>query len=130
MKVEYRIYLGIGSFVLLVTVVYFFWAKEYGGAMMLFGTAALGLLPALYLGWWKRRMEPRPEDVEEATVAESQGVVGAFPDHTIFPFVLGIGAFLTGLSLVFGAWTAVIGLSLIVFAATSATLESRRGGAI
>ena len=79
MKVEYRIYMGIGVFVLLVMTVYFFWAKDYGGATMLFGTAGLGIMPALYFGWWKRRMDPRPEDSETATVAESKGAIGAFP---------------------------------------------------
>ncbi|MDA8027129.1 MAG: cytochrome c oxidase subunit 4 [Actinomycetota bacterium] len=130
MKVEYRIYMGIGVFVLLITAVYFFWAKEYGGVTMLFGVAGLGIMPALYFGWWRKRMDPRPEDSETATIAESKGVIGAFPSNTIWPFVLGMGAFLSALSLVFGEWTLVIGGALLIFGAASVTLESRRGGVI
>lgn len=130
MKVEYRVYLGIGIFISLMMVVYFFWAKEYGGATMFFGAAGLGVMPALYMAWWHKRMDLRPEDSETATMEESKGVVGAFPSYTIWPFVIGMGAFMCGLSLVFGEWTLVIGGALLVFAATSVTLESRRGGTI
>ncbi len=130
MKVEYRIYLGVGIFVAVVMVIYLFTSKEYGGATMLFGTAGLGIMPALYMGWWKRRMDPRPEDNEGATLASARGAVGAFPSHTIWPFVLGMGVFVTAISLVFGAWFFVIGGSLVVFAVTSVTLESRRGGLV
>ena len=130
MKVEHRIYLGLGLAVTVFMVVYFFTAKEYGGATMLFGTAGLGIMPALYMGWWKRRMDPRPEDRTDGTTATSAGPVGSFPSHTIWPFVLGMGLFLTALSLVFGAWTAVIGGALIIFSIASVTLESRRGGIV
>ncbi len=130
MKVEYRIYMGIGLFVAVVMVFYFFTAKEYGGATMLFGTAGLGIMPALYMGWWKKRMDPRPEDNENATMESARGAVGAFPSHTIWPFVLGMGAFLSALSLVFGGWMIVMGGALMIFAVTSVTLESRRGGLV
>ena len=130
MKVEYRIYLGLGLFVSVLTIVYFFWAKDYGGATMFFGTAGLGLMPAFYMRWWHRRMAPRPEDLESATMAQSQGPIGAFPSYTIWPFVFGMGAFMSALALVFGEWTLVIGGALLIFAATSVTLESRRGGTI
>lgn len=130
MKVESRIYLAVGLFFLFIMLIYLFTSHEYTGSTMLFGSAGLGIMPALYMGWWKRRMPPRAEDRPDATMAENRGPVGAFPDHTIFPFVLGIGAFLTALSLVFGAWTAVVGGALILFAITSATLESRRGGTV
>ncbi|CAG4918437.1 MULTISPECIES: cytochrome c oxidase subunit 4 [Acidithrix] len=130
MKVEFRIYLGIGLFVLVITTIYLFWAREYGGATMLFGTAGLGIMPALYMGWWRKRMDPRPEDSKDATIAESQGTIGTFPGHTIWPFVLGMGVFFSALSLAFGAWTLVIGGALLIFAATSVVLESRRGGLV
>ncbi|MGC8465410.1 MAG: cytochrome c oxidase subunit 4 [Acidimicrobiales bacterium] len=130
MKTEFRVYTGVGIFILVMLLVYFFWSGDGGNSILLLATVGLGLLPGAYLGWWSRRMKPRPEDRE---VVEPGGVadqLGAFPTHSIWPFVLGVGAFLTALAFVFGIWTAVVGLSFCFSAALWGTLSSRRGGLI
>ncbi len=73
-------------------------------------------------------MKPRPEDRTDATMEEGAGVIGSFPGSSIWPFVLGMGLFLTALSAVFGLWLLAPGLSLVISAAVGATVESRRGG--
>lgn len=70
-------------------------------------------------------MSPRPEDVEDVTPDEIRGEVGYFPTYTIWPFVLGMGVFLTALAFVFGEWTAVIGMGFVVSAAIGGTLSSK-----
>lgn len=120
----------IGSFFFVIMVIYFLWSGEAGGSIMLFAAAGLGIMPGLYMAWWARRMLPRPEDRSDATLQEGSGAVGAFPSNTIWPFVFGMGAGLTGLGLVFGAWLAVAGLAFIVSTAINVTLDSRRGGTI
>ncbi len=130
MRSERSVYLMVGTFFFLIMVIYFLWSGEASGTIMLFAAAGLGIMPGLYLAWWARRMELRPEDREEATLAEGAGPVGAFPGNTIWPFVFGMGAALTGLSLVFGVWLAVIGLAFIISTVLNVTLESRRGGAV
>ncbi len=56
--------------------------------------------------------------------------VDSFPGSSIWPFVMGMGAFLTVLALVFGVWLFFIGGPLIVTALTGVTAESRRGGTV
>ncbi|HEY3811392.1 MAG TPA: cytochrome c oxidase subunit 4, partial [Acidimicrobiales bacterium] len=70
----------------------------------------------------------RPSDSDDATIAEGAGVIDSFPSSSIWPFVLGMGAFLTVLALVFGSWLAFLGVPLILTALTGVTAESRRGG--
>jgi hypothetical protein len=130
MKAERGIYLIIGTFFFVITVIYFLWSGEAGGTIMLFAAAGLGIMPGLYMAWWARRMAPRPEDRPDATLAEGSGPVGAFPANTIWPFVFGIGAAFTGLSLVWGVWLAVIGIGFILSTAINVSLESRRGGSV
>lgn len=130
MKVERGLYLGVGVFFFLIMVIYFLWSGEAGGSIMLFAAAGLGIMPGLYMAWWARRMAPRPEDRSEATLEDGSGAVGTFPANTIWPFVFGMGAALTALSLAFGSWLAVVGVAFILSTALNISLESRRGGTI
>ena len=57
-------------------------------------------------------------------------IIDSFPGSSIWPFVLGMGAFFTVLALVFGVWLLFIGVPLILTALTGVTAESRRGGTI
>ncbi|MHB8438622.1 MAG: aa3-type cytochrome oxidase subunit IV [Acidimicrobiales bacterium] len=130
MRIEALLMVGIGGFFALTGTGYWFWGYEQGGTMMLVGTTALGLIPGAYYLWWSRRMRPRPEDRRDASMEDGAGVVGAFPDSSVWPFVLGMGVFLIVLSVVFGLWLAPPGLALVVSAAVGVTVESRRGGTI
>lgn len=130
MKVESKIYLGVGGFFVGVVVLYFLWSGDGGNSIMLLASALLGLLPGAYLGWWAQRMELRPEDKPVVSREEIAGEVGAFPTHSIWPFVLGMGVFLVALSFVFGSWLAVVGLSFSFASGYWGTLSSRRGGLI
>ena len=128
MRIEALILLGVGLFFGIVGSIYWFTAYEDGGTMMLVGTCLLGLLPGGYYFYWHRRMGHRPEDREDATMEEGAGVVGSFPGSSIWPFVLGLGAFFSVLALAFGVWLLGVGASLVVTALIGVTAESRRGG--
>jgi len=128
MRIEALILLGVGLFFGIVGTIYWFTAYEDGGTMMLVGTCLLGLLPGGYYFYWHRRMGHRPEDREDATMEEGAGVVGSFPGSSIWPFVLGLGAFFAVLALAFGVWLLGIGATLVVSALIGVTAESRRGG--
>jgi hypothetical protein len=123
---ESRVYLGIGSFFVLTLLIYFFWSGESTGSVLLLASAGLGIMPGLYIGWWSRRMQPRLEDTAEVEPKDITGVIGQFPENTIFPFTLGIGLWLVGLAFVFGLWFAIIGLGFVFGAAIGATQESKR----
>ena len=142
MKVSAVFLLFLGAFFGIVGLVYWFWSYEDGGGMMLLGVTLLGFLPGLYYFFWHRRFHghkyffwgkipaagDRPSDREDAEMADGAGVIDAFPGSSIWPFVLGMGAFTTVLALIFGIWLAFIGVPLILTALAGVTAESRRGG--
>jgi hypothetical protein len=127
-KIESLFLIGIGLFFGAVGIVYWRLSIEDAGSMMLMGTCFLGLLPGSYYFFWHRRMGDRPEDRPDATMEDGAGEIAAFPSSSIWPFVLGVGAFFTVLALVFGIWLLCIGILMIVTAAIGVTAESRRGG--
>ncbi|HMD47227.1 MAG TPA: cytochrome c oxidase subunit 4 [Acidimicrobiales bacterium] len=128
MKTESVLLLAIGLIFGMVAVVYWAFSYEDAGFLLLIGTCFLGLLPGLYYYYWYRRTGARPEDRDDAEIADGAGVVDAFPDSSIWPFLIGMGAFLCLLAFVFGYWLAFPGIALVVSAVTGATAESRRGG--
>ena len=131
LKQESLVLLFLGLFFGLMGAVYWFWGHEDGGGVMLMGALFLGLLPGLYYYWWYRRSGGnRPEDRDDASIADGAGVVNSFPSTSIWPFVLGAGCFSMVLALVFGSWLALPGVALMLSALIGATAESRRGGTV
>lgn len=129
LKKESLILLALGVFFGIMGAVYWLWGHENGGGVMLLGAFLLGLLPGLYYYWWYRRSGGnRPEDRDDATVADGAGIVDSFPSSSIWPFVFAMGCFFTVLALTFGIWMAVPGIGLLVWAMVGFTAESRRGG--
>ncbi|HEY1444322.1 MAG TPA: cytochrome c oxidase subunit 4 [Acidimicrobiales bacterium] len=127
MRIEALFLLFLGVFFGLVGLVYWFWSYEDGGGVMLLGATLLGFLPGSYYWYWHRRMGNRLED-RDAEIAEGAGEIASFPNSSIWPFVMGMGAFTTVLGLVFGIWFLFLGIPLILTALTGVTAESRRGG--
>ncbi len=128
MKTEAFVLLGVATFFGIVGAVYWFTSYEDGGTMMLVGTCLLGLLPGSYYYWWHRRMGDRPEDRSDATIEDGAGEIATFPGSSIWPFVLGMGAFMLILAFAFGIWFFFPAVGLILTALVGVTAESRRGG--
>ena len=142
MKVESLFLLFLGVFFGGIAIWYWFWGYEDGGTVMLIGATGLGFLPGLYYFFWHRRFHghkyfvvgkipavgDRPEDHPDAEMADGAGTIDSFPGSSIWPFVLGMGAFVTVLSMIFGSWLAFMGVPLILTALAGVTAESRRGG--
>jgi hypothetical protein len=139
LKVEARVLIIIGVFFAIVGLGYWIWSYAFptdtlstgsGGTAMLVGSALLGIFPGCYYLWWSHRMKPRAEDRSDATLSDGAGVIGSFPSTSIWPFVLGVAAFLVAMSLVFGFWTAPVGFVLAIAALIGYIRESRRGGLV
>ena len=130
MKLESLFLLGVAAFFGCVGIAYWFTSYEQAGTMMLVGTCLLGLLPGGYYYFWHRRMGYRPEDRPDATIEEGAGRIDSFPSSSIWPFVLGMGAFTLVLAFAFGIWFSFPAVALIVSALVGATAESRRGGTL
>jgi hypothetical protein len=125
---EALVLLGVAIFFGIVGAVYWFTSYEDGGTMMLVGTCLLGLLPGSYYLWWHRRIGDRPEDRSDATVEDGEGQIATFPNSSIWPFVLGMGAFMLVLAFAFGSCFFFPAVGLMLTALVGVTAESRRGG--
>jgi hypothetical protein len=142
MKVESLFLLFLGAFFGGIGIWYWFWGYDDGGFVMLIGATLLGFLPGSYYFFWHRRFHghkyfvighikasgERPEDSPTAEMADGAGAVDSFPGSSIWPFVMGMGAFTLVLGLVFGVWLVFIAVPLIITALCGVTAESRRGG--
>ncbi len=128
MRIEAKLLLFLGLFFGVMCAVYWTWSLENAGGVMMFSGMLLCFLPGSYYFWWSRRMKVRPEDNPNATQESGAGFVGTFPGSSIFPFVLGMGAFFVVLALVFGIWLLVPGFALAIWALLGGTSEGRRGG--
>jgi Cytochrome c oxidase subunit IV len=143
LKVESQFLLGVATFFGIIALSYWLTAYEDGGTTMLIGVTALGFLPGSYYYFWHRRFRgskyffwgkldrvvgTRPEDRSDATIEEGAGVISSFPGSSVWPFILGSGAFTLLLGFVFGTWLGLVGLSLVLTALIGVTAESRRGG--
>jgi hypothetical protein len=133
MKFESRIFLASAAFHAVVATIYWKWSHEEAGTAMLAMGGVAWILLWLYLALQSRRIRrhgpgglARPEDRNDATIAEAAGPVARFPGPSVWPLAIGWGATVLGLGLVFGPWFALIGLALMVASAAGYAAESQR----
>jgi hypothetical protein len=129
MKVEWRTVLGASVFLGATGAVY--WAlknhptEASGVAMLIFGFAAYFMLFGYVLLQYIRRDRiPRAEDRFDATQADGEGVVGYFPNASIWPAGLGLGLIFAVIGLIYGLWYLIIGGILFVGAVIGWVVES------
>jgi hypothetical protein len=85
MKAEAWIFAICTVFFLLVAPAYWFITGDPTGTSALTMTFLLTLLVTLYLGVHASRMEPRPEDRNDAEIADGAGELGFFPPYSWWP---------------------------------------------
>lgn len=128
MKVEWRLFAGAGAFFAVTASLYWFVSYEQAGTAMLALSVPAFLMLGGYLLVQSRRHGLRPEDREDATLADGEEEIGYFPSSSIWPLVLGLGAVALANSLVFGLGLAAVGLGLIVTAAVGYAAEANSKG--
>src|SRR6476469_5862771 len=107
MKLEARIFLWISLFCFIVAAVYAWWTRQNSGAVEVAGTAALilsgGLLGIGGSFFWfvSRRIDARPEDRNDAEIAEGAGELGFFSPGRYWPVGIAASAAMMGLALAF-----------------------------
>ena len=130
MKTESYFLLFLSAFGAVIAAIYWWMSYDGGGSIMLVGFCLLGLLPGGYYLWWSKRMGLRAEDDPAAELSSGAGFVGYFPGASIYPFMLGMGALMVALALVFGFWTAIFGFFLAISAVIGVIVESRHHGSV
>jgi hypothetical protein len=107
MRVESRIFIWVAVFLLGMAAVYGWWSSVADGRVEVIGTTCLVLSAGLcgiigsYFAFVARRIDARPEDREEADIAEGAGELGFFSPGSYWPLGLGLAATTTGLGIAF-----------------------------
>lgn len=123
MKVEARIFALVMVFSFVVAIIYAVMTKymtedgvEPVGTVGLVLTGGLALLAGSYLQFVARRIEPRPEDREEAEISDGAGELGFFSPGSYWPVALAAAAALAGVALAFfHIWLLIMaGVALII----------------
>ena len=130
MKIEARIFLWTMLFVLVSAAVYGVWTEIDGGRVEVAGTAALilsgGLLGISGSFFWfvSRRIDARPEDRNDAEIAEGAGELGFFSPGSYWPLGIALAGTVAGLGLaLFQMWLFAIGVVAILFTAGGLLFE-------
>ena len=85
MRAESLIFAICTVFFLLVTPLYWLLSKDWTGTSALTMTFLLTLLITFYLGFHASKMDARPEDRQDAEIADGAGELGFFPPYSWWP---------------------------------------------
>jgi hypothetical protein len=106
-KVEAKLFLGVMVFLWVVAAVYGGWTQSADGRVEWAGFLALvlsgGLLGICGSFFWfvSRRIDPRPEDRQDAEIAEGAGELGFFSPGSYWPIAIAGAATVAGVALAF-----------------------------
>jgi hypothetical protein len=117
MRAEAWIFAICTVFFLLVTPAYWFISYDPTGTSALTMTFLLTLLVTFYLGIHAARMEPRPEDRQDAEIADGAGELGFFPPYSWWPLWCALTLAVCVFGVAMGTWwLLVIGVGLLAVA--------------
>lgn len=118
--VAWRIFAGIGTFVVAMAAIYWFTSYEDAGSVLLLLAAGLSLWFGTYL-WLQQR---RPVPALDPSEAGAEAVY--LPHASIWPLVIGLGAASIANGLVLGIWVIVPGAAALVLGIGGFVRQSRR----
>jgi Cytochrome c oxidase subunit IV len=138
MKVEARVFEIVTVFAFFIAAVYgvstALWGEdgiEPVGVVALILTGGLALLAGSYFNFVARRIEPRPEDRDEAEVSDGAGEMGFFSPGSYWPVALAGAVAITGIGMAFfEPWLMVVGIGLLLLTIGGLVFEYHRGGHI
>jgi hypothetical protein len=99
---------------------------ELAGTVALLFSMGLGLLIGGYLLITARRMEPRPQDLADAEVADGAGELGNFSPRSYWPFFIAFALFLAMLGMMIGVWLGLIAGVLVLYTVVGLVFEQYR----
>jgi hypothetical protein len=135
MKSEYRFFAIITAFLFTACAVYWWWSDlefgspDYVGSIALLLSGLLCLMCGGYFWFVARRIDPRPEDRDQAEIAEGAGEIGFFSPGSYWPFGLALSAVVVGAGLVYLQWWLVATGIIAVLVTTGGLLFEYYTGA-
>jgi hypothetical protein len=123
MKVEGFLFAFLSLFFLGTAVVYWLVSRDDTGFTCLLLSAGMTFIIGYYVLFTASRMDARPEDREDAEIAEGAGEVGFFAPHSWWPIALAGSFTITTLGLVFGPFLIIIGAFALLIAVSGLLFE-------
>lgn len=134
MRIEARIFELLTVFFIIVAIIYAIFTGlsrtgiEWAGLTALVLTAGLSLIVGTYFRFVARRLDLRPEDYEEAEIADGTGDLGFFSPFSFWPLALAAAATLTATGLAYvEPWLVGIGVVAVLFAVGGLVFEYHLG---
>ncbi|MEO3973019.1 cytochrome c oxidase subunit 4 [Streptomyces sp. CAU 1734] len=127
MKVQGKMFLWLGVFILAVAILYGVWAKEPAGTTALFMAFGLSVMVGYYLAFTAKRVDAMAQDDTEADVADEAGEVGFFSPHSWQPLALATGGALAFLAVAVGWWLMYFSAPVILIGIFGWVFEYYRG---
>ena len=114
MKIEGLLFGFLSVFFIGISVVYWLVSRDDAGFTLLLLTAGMSFIIGYYVLFTAARMDARPEDREDAEIAEGAGEVGFFAPHSWWPIALAASVLITTMGLVFGPFLIIIGVVAVL----------------
>ncbi|MFF0203068.1 cytochrome c oxidase subunit 4 [Streptomyces sp. NPDC005017] len=127
MKIQGKMFMWLGVFVLAMAVFYGLWSQEPAGTTALFLAFALCVMVGFYLGFTARRVDTGAQDDKEADVADDAGELGFFSPHSWQPLALAFGGALAFLGVAVGWWLLYFSAPIILIGIWGWVFEYYRG---
>ncbi|MER8010674.1 MULTISPECIES: cytochrome c oxidase subunit 4 [unclassified Streptomyces] len=113
MKAESLFFAGVALFFAGTAVLYGWWAREPAGSAVLAVAFLMAALVSFFTAIQYRRKGRRPQDRNDAEVADAAGPVEFFPPDSPWPVVTALGFAVAALGVVYGLWLFLIGCAVL-----------------
>ncbi|MDF0529904.1 cytochrome c oxidase subunit 4 [Tsukamurella sp. 8F] len=139
MKVEAKLFEFLTAFFFLCGVIYTvltaIWGTghdgggvEWVGTAALFLTAGLTLITGTYFRFVSNRVDTRPEDYEDAEIADGAGELGFYSPHSWWPILLSASVAVVGVAMALHLfWLLAFGAVIVITAAWGLVFEYHKG---
>lgn len=135
MHIEARLFEFLTGFFVLAAVVYAVLTEMFGeggvewaGATALVMTAGLTLITGTFFRFVARRLDTRPEDYEDAEIADGAGDLGFFSPHSWWPVMIALSASVTAVGVALWLpWLIAAGICFVLATAGGLVFEYYTG---
>lgn len=135
MHIEARLFEILTAFFALATVVYGFLTAyfadggvEWAGTTALVMTTGLCLIIATFFRFVARRLDTRPEDYEDAEIADGAGELGFYAPHSWWPVLVALAASVAAVGVALWLpWLIVTGVVFVLSGAAGLVFEYYTG---
>ncbi|AZI57774.1 cytochrome c oxidase subunit 4 [Nakamurella antarctica] len=130
MKIEYKLFVGLAAFFVVLAVVYGFWAgaDEPVGTVAFGLTGGLALVVGSFLWFSGRRLEQeRPEDNTDAEISDGAGELGFFSPGSYWPICIAGSAAVLAIATAFLlVWLMILTLVFLILSICGLLFEYQR----